>query len=143
MARVRFTVTTTFPVAPELVWNALTAWATHGRWIPATSMQIVHGDGGVGTQFIARTGIGAFAFDDVMVVEEFDPVFRCATVVKQGRLLTGDAGFSIDADPIGSQVTWSEDVLVRGVPALLSGPLRIVARAAFRLSLRRLASQLG
>lgn len=143
MARVDFSLQVQVPASATAVWAALTAWETHGEWIPMTRVRILSGDGGLGTRFVARTGIGPLALDDVMVVTSFDVAARAASVEKVGRL-TGSADFRISEDrPGASLVHWSEAVRVPGLPRFLAPIVARVGALAFRVSLQRLGRRLG
>lgn len=142
MARVTFTVNTRWPVDGERLWAALTDWASHGDWVPATSVRLLHGAGEVGTRFVARTGVGPLAFDDHMTVTVLDPMTRRAVVEKTGPLLFGEAGFSIIETPTGCQLSWFEDVTVPRAPKALGWVATYPARASFVIALSRLRRQL-
>lgn len=143
MARVAFDVTVVLPCSAAMAWIALTDWAGHGTWIPATTVHILEGSGGTGTRFVARSGLGPLGFDDHMTVTSFDPATRSATVEKTGPWLTGTAGFAVTDRSDGCAVAWTEDVLAPGVPAFLAAAAAALARHAFRVALHRLAAQLG
>lgn len=143
MARVAFDVTVSLPCDAATAWIALTDWAGHGNWIPATTMQILDGSGGPGTRFVARSGLGPLGFDDRMAVTELDVRTHSARVEKTGPWLTGTAGFTITDRPTGCDVAWTEDVLAPGIPAFAAPVVAALARRAFRMALHRLAAQLG
>ena len=138
MARVAFTVTERWPIDSQRVWDALVDWAGHAEWVPATTVRIESGDGGHGTVFIARTGLGPLAFDDTMQVVQFDPTARTASVRKLGPLLTGTAGFTVVPEGSASRLEWFEDVEVPRLPNIATPLARGVARLSFRLALGRL-----
>lgn len=142
MARVTFTVHTRWSIDPDTLWRALVDWQGHGEWVPATTVRMIEGDGGVGTQFVARTGVGPLAFDDHMTVTARDDRARSATVRKTGPLLLGDAGFTVIATPTGSMLTWFEDVTVPRVPRFL-GPVAVLpSKASFLVALANLRRRL-
>jgi hypothetical protein len=141
-------VDTTAP--PERTWKALTDWPSHGRWTPLTRVRVLTPvASGVGARFVGRTGVGPLAFEDPMeVVEWREPapgVPAHCRVVKQGRVVLGQAWFDVTERPGGSRVTWTEDIEI--APARLTrpfGPLvGLVGRLAFTHSLRGMARELA
>ena len=142
MARVSFTLRQDWSIPAERLWNALADWEGHSEWIPATRVRILKGDGGVGTKFVARTGIGPLGFDDNMTVTEFDPATTHAVVEKTGPLLKGSAGFRITPKGSGCELTWFETVSVPGLPKLLSPVVAKVGTVLFALALGRLRKYL-
>lgn len=138
MATVTFTVTRRFPFPAMTVWEALVDWTDHGRWIPATRVRILEGDGGVGTRFVARSGFGPLAFDDTMNVVECDPHTFTARVEKTGPLLRGDAGFALTPAAHASELAWFEQVRVPYLPQLFAPTVARIAAVAFIFSLQRL-----
>lgn len=98
---------------------------------------------GVGSTFVARTGIGPVGIDDTMVVEDWAPPRagvqgRCG-FRKTGRWIRGSISVRVAEGERGSVVTWSQDISIRGlswVPA--DRIVTIVARFAYRAVLRRL-----
>lgn len=138
MGQVVFTVDRRLPLPPSRVWDALIDWPGHGSWVPATRVRMLAGDGGPGTTFVARTGIGPVGFDDTMTVTELDEGSRRAVVRKIGPILTGTAGFTVTPDDGGCRLHWFEDVHVPGLPSLLVPIVRGIARASFGHALGRL-----
>lgn len=142
MARVTFTVHTRWSIDAETLWRALVDWQGHGDWVPATSVRILEGDGGVGTVFVARTGVGPLAFDDHMVVTAREDQSRSATVRKTGPLLFGEAGFTVVSTPTGCLLTWFEDVTVPRVPRFLGSLAVLPSKASFLVALANLRRRL-
>ncbi|MFC7533215.1 SRPBCC family protein [Actinoplanes sp. GCM10030250] len=145
----RFTVTQGVRAPASEVWAALVDWRRHGDWAPLTTVRVTTSrPGGVGAQFVARTGIGPLAFDDPMTVEFWQPPAgdepgRCE-VVKRGRVVLGRAWFTVVPLPGGtSRVEWGEDVTV--TPHRLTrfaGPvLSLAGRAGFGATLRAMARE--
>ncbi|WP_218566178.1 SRPBCC family protein [Vallicoccus soli] len=141
-----FDVTVDVDAPVQRTWDALTDWSSHGAWIPLTRVRVTsQGGRGVGAGFVGRTGVGPLAFDDPMVVQEWEPPRdgrpgRCA-VRKTGRVVLGGASFTVAERPGGSRVVWHEDVEVPPV-ALTRRAAPLVAaggRALFGLALRRFA----
>lgn len=143
MAQVAFTLEQDWHIEPSRLWAALSDWAGHGEWIPATTVRILDGDGGLGTRFVARTGLGPIAFDDNMTVIEFDATTTHAVVKKTGPLLTGSAGFRIEPRAHGSHLIWFETIRVPLLPRFLTPLVAAIGKQLFLLSLKQLRKQLG
>ena len=135
MASVSFTLQQDWSIPADRLWNALADWEGHSEWIPATRVRILSGDGGVGTRFVARTGIGPLGFDDNMTVIEFDAATTHAVVEKTGPLLKGSAGFRIEPNGSGCKLTWFETVHVPGLPRILSPLVAQVGKLLFNVAL--------
>ena len=142
MGQVQFQVRVPMRADADVVWGALIDWPGHAAWVPLTSVRVEVGDGGVGTRFIARTGLGPIAFDDTMRVDHVDADSRSAAVTKLGPLLTGRAGFTVVAAGTGSAVDWWEEVQVPLLPQFLAPLVGWASSLAFRAALRRLERQL-
>jgi carbon monoxide dehydrogenase subunit G len=134
--------------APQ-VWSLLTDWPAHGRWVPLTRVRTTSArPDGLGASFVGRTGVGPLCFDDPMTVTDWQPPSasgpgRC-TVVKSGRVVLGEATFTVE--PAGEGhcvVTWSEDVEVSGVRRLpfAEAVTRRVATLAFGAMLTKVARE--
>lgn len=116
---------------PEESWRRITDWEQHGRHVPVT--RIIRTDQG----FVARTGVGRLAFDDPMeIVVWREPVF--CRLEKRGRVVTGWAEVHVEPRPVGSRVTWREDLHVRGLPRALDGVTRAVSTRVFSRVVDRL-----
>lgn len=137
----------------ERLWERMTDWPAHGRWIPFTTVRRTMIGDGVGSAFVGRTGIGPVGFDDPMEVVDWRPpragVPGWCRVRKQGRVVLGDAWFEVAEQPegAGSRVTWTEEVELAPLRALrLSGvaaPLiRAAGRFAFTQALQTMAREL-
>ena len=109
---------------PEESWQRLTDWEQHARHVPLT--RIIRTDDG----FIARTGIGRLAFDDRMEIVEWHAPTFCR-LEKRGRVVTGWAELTVDPMPVGSRVTWREDLHVRGLPRAFDPLTRAVSTRVF------------
>ncbi len=126
-----FEIVREVPLSPEESWQRLTDWEQHARHVPLT--RIVLFDRG----FIARTGIGRLAFDDPMeIVTWREPSF--CRLEKRGRVVTGWAEVLVEPTPVGSRVTWREDLHVRGLPRALDGVTRAVSTRVFSRVVDRL-----
>lgn len=108
----------------DVVWDVLTDWPLHGRWVPLTTVTVEVDTGGVGSRFVGRTGVGRVAFDDPMEVVRWEPPVDgrpgVCLLVKRGSVVLGWA--RIEVRPTGRRrcrVTWTEDVEV--APAAWTG----------------------
>ncbi len=52
---IRIRATEEMPASASRVWGLLTDWESHSRWIPATEVRVLSGDGGLGTRFVGRS----------------------------------------------------------------------------------------
>ncbi len=145
----RFTATADSTAAPRELWDVLVDWPAHGRWVPLTRVTVLTASGkGVGARFVGRTGLGPLAFDDPMEVTRWTVPDGTRPgvchVVKQGRLVLGEAWFEVAPRPGGgSRVTWTEEIEI--APARLTRPfaplLALVGRLAFTRVMRRAARE--
>ncbi len=144
MAQVRFSVRQDLPFPAGQVFGALVDWPGHAEWVPLTRVEILEGDGDVGTRFVATTGIGPLALPDRMQVTAMDPAAMTVTVVKIGPILTGEVYLKVTALTDGSCVVdWIEDIRVPWLPQFLARPVGAAAAKGFRTSLRRMGRGLG
>ena len=90
MAQVDFTVVRSIPLPAREVFDELTDWAGHAEWVPMTRVEILAGEGGPGTEFIATTGLGPAALPDRMRVDSLDPDTMTVVITKIGPVLTGE-----------------------------------------------------
>jgi hypothetical protein len=145
----RFTAVVEVGAPADRTWNVLVDWPAHGRWVPLTTVSVLTPSGtGVGARFVGRTGLGPLGFDDPMEITEWTPPAagrpgQCR-VVKQGRVVLGEAWFEVSDLPGGrSRVAWTEDVEV--LSAALGRPFRRVlelgGRLAFTRTLRHMAAE--
>ncbi|MFN8075961.1 MAG: SRPBCC family protein [Kineosporiaceae bacterium] len=152
------------PAPAADVWRTVTDWSRHGDWVPLTSMRVLPGPTtGVGTRFVGRTGVGRFAFDDVMEVVAWQPPVevgalppgdpsarggrpgRCE-VRKIGKVVTGRAWIEVlPVDETTSRLLWGEDVRLgrrRRLTAL--APLgAVAARAGLQRVLAKIAADVA
>ena len=146
----RFTASIDVDAPVEQVWERITDWPAHGRWIPLTSVRVTSPrSDGIGVTFAARTGLGAIGFDDPMEVVEWSPPIDgrpgYVRVQKLGRVILGWAGFEVAPGPgAGSRVRWTEDVQV--VSPRLTRPfdrvIEIGGRFGFHRALRAMAAEI-
>ncbi len=144
---IAFTAAVDVAAPGPAVWDRLTDWPAHSRWIPLTRVRTLTTSGeGVGARFVGRTGLGPMAFDDPMEVTSWQPptgsrAGHCS-VRKLGRVVRGSARFDVAPAPGGCRVTWWEEV---GLPLPTPGPVgRLVAvlgRMAFTRTLQAMARE--
>ena len=138
-----FTVGLDTPHSPPDAWRRLVDWPEHGRYVPLTSVRVATPPPeGLGTVFVARTGVGRFGFDDPMEITEWQlPAAgrpgRCR-VEKRGRVLSGWAVLTVDPSGTGARVTWREEIRVAGLPRLANPVVVLSSRLVFGRVLRRL-----
>ena len=122
----------------EQVWDVLTDWAVHDRWMLLTRAE---GDRVEGGEIRAFTGVGRVGFLDTMTITVWEPPRR-AVVRHTGKVVRGSGAFEVEDLGGGrSRVVWSEWVLLPlGVIGQLAWPVaRIPLRLLLQASLRRLA----
>ncbi|MCZ4124370.1 SRPBCC family protein [Streptomyces sp. H39-S7] len=114
------------PLPVDEVWRRLTRWERHAAHVPLTAITVTTPPPtGLGTVFVARTGLGPVGFDDPMEVVRWEPptpggTGRCR-LEKHGTLVLGWAEIEVGAHGAGSRVTWREELRVRGLPRLFDG----------------------
>ena len=135
----------TVDAAPEHVWAVLVDWAGQGRWMLATDVAPVDGDGrGVGGRLAATTGVrlrgrrrGVL---DTMEITRWEPP-RLVEVRHTGRVIRGRGVFEVWSRGSRAGLAWTEGFdLPLGRVGRLGWPVvRPLVRAGLRLSLRRFA----
>jgi uncharacterized protein YndB with AHSA1/START domain len=146
----RFTASIDVAAPVQRVWDRITDWPAHGRWIALTTVRVTSDrPDGVGATFVGRSGIGRIGFDDPMEIVEWTPpsAGRPGTVQlrKHGRVVLGWAGVEVaDGPGGGTRVRWTEDVQI--APTWLTRPadrlIEIGGRLAFDRTLRAMAAEL-
>ncbi|MEV0218805.1 SRPBCC family protein [Streptomyces sp. NPDC050704] len=139
------------PLAPAEAWRRVTAWQRHAEVVPLTRVSVLTEPPtgtGAGTVFVARSGLGPLAFDDVMEVVVWRPPPPhgegpgMCRLVKRGTFVTGWAEIEVhpaaDTGDTGSRVVWREELAVRLVPRALDPLVRWAARWMFGRALDRL-----
>ena len=140
MATVKFTVTRDLPLPARAVFDELIDWQGHAKWVPLTRVEILKGDGGPGTEFIATSGIWPAALPDRMRVDSLDADAMTVRVTKFGPVLTGDVHLKVTSTgDQTSRLEWAEDVLVPYMPQFLAKPVAAAARQGFQTSITRMA----
>ncbi|WP_327397161.1 SRPBCC family protein [Streptomyces phaeochromogenes] len=128
-------------------WRRLTVWERHADVVPLTRITVVEGGGGgVGTVFVARSGVGVLTFDDPMEVAVWRPPAGgragFCRLVKRGSFVTGWAEIEVRPGAGGgSRVVWREELRVRWVPRLFDSLVGWVARWVFGRAVRRLLAR--
>ena len=115
-----FTLRRTSTASPQRLWDVVSDLGSHGRYFPATTMTTDEGPPRVGWGFVGRSGVGRAAFLDTMTVIDWEPPNRFR-MVKLGPVLLGWADVSVEPDPAGSALVWTESALPRGFPRVLGG----------------------
>lgn len=122
---------------PAAAWQRLTDWERHTGTVPLTRTTVeTPPPNGVGTCFVARTGVGRVAFADPMRVAVWEPPAaegapgRCR-LEKTGRVVTGWAEIEVRAEGAGSYVVWREELRPRGLPRVAGGVVRFAGRRVF------------
>lgn len=147
MATIEFTVSHWFAASSRSVWQQMIDWPSHADWIPATRIDVDHGNAQVeGATFTGYTGYGPLTLVDRMRIStiDWDEVAGQGSceVEKLGPVLRGRAGFVVSADGAGSRVEWFEEVTVPYVPQFLAPVVNKVSALGFSLGMRRLAKLL-
>ena len=129
--------------SPADAWARVTDWPRHAQYVPLTSITVpTDPPAGVGTTFVAFTGLGRVGFDDPMTVTEWRPPTDGAAghcrLEKQGRVMLGWAEITVEATGTGSRTTWREDITVHHLPRLADRPTAASSRALFGRVLRKL-----
>ncbi len=149
MAEFRVCVDARAPADP--VWDLVTDWPAHSRFVPLTSVTrttAMENGPGIGDRFVGRTGIGPLAFDDPMEVVEWSPPRDGATgrcrLAKLGAVVLGHA--VIEVTPTGgstSRVCWYENVELAPVrfTRYASGLVGAAGAGAFGRVLRAMVAE--
>ena len=142
MSTVKFRVRLSLRASADALWRELVDWQGHGRWIPATEVVVHSGDGSVGTEFTATSGLGPFQLPDRMRVVELDGAAMRAEVLKLGPRLTGPARFSLKPTEGGTSLLWEEEVEARALPQGLAPVAGWLGALLFTAAILRLERQL-
>jgi len=144
VAQVRFRVTSELDLPASEVFAELIDWKAHEDWVPMTTVEILSGDGGAGTEFIATSGIGPLALPDRMRIDSLDRDAMRVHVTKIGPILTGTVELSVTATSDHScTLDWYEDVRVPKLPQFLAAPVGAAARQGFITSIKKMARKLS
>ncbi|WP_274918352.1 SRPBCC family protein [Streptomyces sp. WZ-12] len=121
-----FRIARSAPLSPEVAWRRLTRWEAHAARVPLTTITVTTPPPvGLGTIFVARTGLGPLAFDDVMRVVVWEPPGRSGggaagrcRVEKRGRLVSGRSTIEVAPRDEGCRVAWSGEIRLRALPGV-------------------------
>ena len=122
----------------QAVWDVLTDWDLHDRWMLLTSAS---GGRAEGASIAAFTGVGRLGISDPMTIVVWEPPRRCV-VRHTGRIVRGSGAFEVQDVGTGrSRVVWSEWLdLPLGIVGRLGWlVVRPLTRLGVAASLRRLA----
>ncbi len=137
---VAFELSRIVPMTPELAWQRLTDWRSHGEWIPLTRVDVDPDDP---DRFTAWSGIGRIALEDRMhlIDRTVDDSGRRARIAKLGPVLVGEAEFSVSAGiaPDSAVVQWREVVSVPFLPRMLAPVAAWIGKCLFTMALGRMA----
>ncbi|NBU31924.1 MAG: SRPBCC family protein [Actinobacteria bacterium] len=107
------------------VWRAITEWNQQGKWMLATKVESLDGQGRhVGARIKAVTGFGPLGILDTMTITHWDPPNYCA-VLHTGKIVRGTGEFQVK--PIHDQAAtfiWAEDLDI---------PLGLLGKVGFLL----------
>lgn len=134
MAVFRIERFTPLPAAES--WRRVTDWERHAAHVPLTGVSVPgRQPTGVGTVFVARTGMGPLGFDDPMEVVRWTPPEAgragLCRLEKRGSVVRGRASIDVYPTDSGSHVVWVEEVRVRLVPSWGDPLLAGAGRRAF------------
>ncbi|WP_062648896.1 Immediate-early protein 2 [Streptomyces maremycinicus] len=139
-----FQLERTVPLSLDEAWRRLTEWSRHGDVVPLTRVDVLTpGPNREGTVFVARSGLGPFAFGDRMEVTVWQPPSdegpgRCR-LEKRGRVVLGWAEIEVRPGPGGrARVLWREELRVRLLPSAFDPLLAASARSVFGRAANRL-----
>lgn len=127
----------------QAVWDYLTDWPRQAEWIPLTTVRAVDANTArSGARISAWTGLGPLGFTDPMTITTWRPPHQLA-VVHTGRIVRGDANFTIEPLAGAVRLTWTEHF---GFPGGAAGALawrlaRPLAQRGLDRTLRRLAKR--
>ncbi|MEU3861823.1 SRPBCC family protein [Streptomyces sp. NPDC028722] len=142
-----FSFERTVPLPLEETWRRLTEWPRHADAVPLTRIKVLTpAPTREGTRFVARSGVGPLAFDDVMEVTVWHPPADdeagLCRLEKRGRVILGWAEIEVRPGPGGrSRVVWREELWVRFLPRAFDGVLGQVSRRMFGRAANRLLRQ--
>lgn len=135
-----FRILLDLPAAPELAWDRLWDLDRHTAAVPYTLVAAGEDGLGQGARLVARTSLGPFGVDDVMVVRAWNPP-RTAEIEKVGRVLRGAIRVDLVAGAHGgTRLVWRQRFSVRGVPRPLAALAVPLVRAGYRAALRSIMS---
>jgi hypothetical protein len=124
----------------QQTWDVVTDWQRQGEWMPMTDVRVsADSPIGVGAKLSARSGVGPASFVDPMVIDVWQPPYRCE-VVHLGKIVTGRGVFLIEDLPGDrSRFTWQEVLTSTGARKVIDRVGLPPTRALLTVALRRLA----
>ena len=138
MPRPSFVIELRMLEPPDVVWARLWDLDRHTVAVPFTRVASVDGHPlAADSEFVARTALGPFGFDDRMVVREWRPTEH-AVVEKVGRWLSGTITVDLVRDGDGSRLVWRQSFGARFIPDPAGALVTPMVRAGYRRSLRRI-----
>lgn len=132
-----FTLERTVPLPLAEAWRRLTDWPRHADVVPLTRVTVATPPPtGVGTRFVARTGVGPLTFDDPMEVTVWRPPVDdepgLCRLEKRGRVVLGWAEIEVRPGPGGrARVVWREELRVGFLPRSFDGVTTSAAQSMF------------
>lgn len=132
-----FSFERTVPLPLDEAWRRLTQWPRHADVAPLTRITVVTPEPTrEGTRFVARSGLGPLAFDDLMEVTLWQPPGDdepgLCRLEKRGRIILGWAEIEVRPGPGGrTRVVWREELRIRFLPRLFDGMVERVSRTVF------------
>ncbi|MFE3323755.1 SRPBCC family protein [Streptomyces sp. NPDC059176] len=131
-----FRIGRTTPLPAGEAWRRLTDWPAHAARVPLTTISVLTpGPTRCGTRFVARTGVGRMAVDDLMEVVRWEPPVAggpgLCRIEKRGRTVLGWAEITVREVSDGTRVTWAEELRVRWLPPAADGMLVRSGRRVF------------
>lgn len=146
-AMAEFVIRASSPLPASACFDRLVDWDAHSAAIPVTRLRH-DGEPRVGQRFVARTGLGRFGFDDVMLVELLRrPAGDAAgalpglvEIAKHGRVVGGRVRWTVTPTTVGSEVEWRQNLQIGWLPRWLGPVVGLVGRAAYTAGLKALLS---
>lgn len=140
-----FVIRATSPLPASACFDKLVDWDAHSAAIPLTRLRH-DGVARLGQRFVARTALGRFGFDDPMVVELLrrpagdQPGYLpgVVEVAKRGRVIGGTVRWTVSPTATGSEVEWSQNIIIGWLPAWLDPVVGVAGRLAYSRGLPRL-----
>ena len=152
-----FEVVRRSPLSAAEAWQRVTDWQRHEEFAPLTRVTVDRDPMTGQETFVARTALGPFGFDAVMVVTDSRPPSDTepgvARIVKKGRVVMGWAVLTVTPMGSESEVRWHEVARLRwtrgpvvtlvdravavGFGRLLDGLLGLRGQQRSRLRFRR------
>ncbi|HET7399150.1 MAG TPA: hypothetical protein VFJ94_11590 [Intrasporangium sp.] len=146
----RFELRLASSLPPQEAWRRVLDLRAHTAVIPLTTLcgdALGADELRPGSRFVARTAVGPVVVDDPMVIDEIEPPSGAqpgvARIRKEGKVIRGWIALRVGAAPGGSEVEWTQEISVLGVPGAAGRVTAAVARVAYGATLRRLLARPG